>query len=145
MISDLQSDDAAEPRRRIVNDVGEITVQSDEHGVETLRGGNNIRVFRVDREVVTQQFHQVSGGLAATRLRIEVRIGRYTGGGSYDLVLGEVTRVIQTGRDVRGRQVWKLLDNLVVRVFRPRGNRESRRPECACRQYAAYRSAPQVC
>src|SRR5450759_2266905 len=32
------------------------------------------------------------------------------------LVLGEVTRVIQTCRDVRGPQVWKLLDNLVMRV-----------------------------
>lgn len=57
----MQSDDAAELCRRIINYVGEITIECNEHGFEALRAGNHFGVFRVYWQVLSQPIHFVTG------------------------------------------------------------------------------------
>ncbi len=59
VVSHLQSDNAAKVRRRIIDDVGEISIQSNEHGIEALRAVNHVRIFRVYWQVTAQQLNCV--------------------------------------------------------------------------------------
>ena len=60
VVSHLQGDNAAELCWRIIDDVGEIAVESNEHGIEALRAVNHVRIFRVYWQVTAQQLNCVS-------------------------------------------------------------------------------------
>jgi hypothetical protein len=45
VIFHLQGDNGAEVYRRIIDDVSEIAIECNEHGIEALRAINNVRVF----------------------------------------------------------------------------------------------------
>ena len=60
MVSHLQSNDAAEERGRIVNDVGEIARLVCSIWLRALRTVDDVRIFRVYWEIAAQQLDGVS-------------------------------------------------------------------------------------